>query len=120
MSDQPETPIDHTPDPIVTAEMFALEVDERDRQGERALRSQQASQAHSRTLAIVWAPAVTLMLLGFFGMLALICYQITTEHADEHRHQISVWCYADPNTQDATSQATGSPADLTNFCPDHR
>jgi len=91
-----------------------------DLEAERYAVSQRASQAHYQKLARVWAPVVAVLIICFFGMFAAISYFITSEHADEHRHQISVWCYADPNTQDATSQATGSPADLARFCPDNR
>lgn len=87
---------------------------------ELELRERQSDQAHGRVLARIWAPVVAVVLLAVLALFAFIVYAMTSEHAQEHRHQVHVWCYADPNNADATSEFVGSPDDVLGKCPDGR
>jgi hypothetical protein len=101
---------------IITAEQFAREMDEQAADREFQLRGQEANNRHGRLLALIWAPVVAAIILGFIFLLGFVVHQISTEHGK----RVTVWCYADPNRNDATSSFTGSPSDVRGLCPDAR
>lgn len=103
---------------IKTAEDFAREQREKAAQREYALRQQELRERTSRVLAMVWGPAVTLIALGLFVWIGYIVHQVSTEHVHEHDNNVTVWCYADPNTNSATSEFTGPVAKVKGICPD--
>lgn len=109
---------------IQTAEEFARELEVTTRRRAHALQQQELNNQHGRALALIWAPVVALIILGFAALLAFIVHAVTTEHTREHEldhlHKVTVWCYADSNVDSATSSYTGSPADVRGICPDAR
>lgn len=51
------------------------------------------------------------------SVLSLIGF-IVNKISDEHARQVRVWCYADPNRDDSTSEFMGSPDNVKGLCPD--
>lgn len=74
------------------------------------IRKREADQKHTRTLACIWAPVVLSLIAGIVFM---ACYIV-----HEHSARVTVWCYADPNADRATSSFSGSPSDVKGLCPD--
>jgi hypothetical protein len=101
---------------IKTAEEFAREQDDRAATRDLQLRRAEADARHGRVLALIWAPAVTLIILGLFAVIGFVVHQVSTEHGK----QVHVWCFADPNVDTATSEFTGSPSNVKGLCPDAR
>jgi len=113
-----------TYDPVQTAEEFARELDVRRTDQAHKEACLEIANRHGFRLARVWAPVVALVLLGFFAWIGFMVHQVSEQNTERHRidhaHQVTVWCYADPNSDRGTSTVTGSPDDVKGFCPDAR
>lgn len=115
-------------DPIETAEEFARRCHLRDRKRDHQLRWERERLTHDARSQRIWATVVAAIFLGALALIAFIVYAVTTEHAREKEAQIKsnagkvyVWCYADPNTDGASSEVYGYPDDVRDYCPDaHR
>lgn len=107
---------------IKTAEEFGREQEAKAARRAHELRLQVERERTSRVMAIVWGPVVLLLLLGGAALIAFIVHSVTAEHTREAEldklHKISVWCYADPNADGATSYVEGAPDDVRDYCPD--
>lgn len=111
------------PDPVDTAEEFARKVDRQERRRRYQLQRELQRQDHDLTSQRVWATVVATVILS--ALIAFIVYSVTSEHARERiaheqakQGKVTVWCYADPNSDRGTSTVTGTPDQVRNFCPD--
>lgn len=118
----PEPDPDTDTEVIQTADQFARETER-----EQRLRWREAQDQHGLALARVWAPIVAVVVLGLCALIAFLVFQVTSEHARvsvEHEKQtgdkVTVWCYADPNSDRGTSTFTGSRQNVIGVCPDSR
>lgn len=114
-----------TLDPIQTAEEFARERAVAADKRRHAAAMAAIERRHDRAVTRVSAAATVVVLLGVLALVGFIVHQISSEHADEHtidqlHRPVTVWCYADPNSDRATSQFSGSRADVVGVCPDAR
>jgi ethanolamine utilization microcompartment shell protein EutL len=61
----------------------------------------------------IWAPVV----LALMAWIAFMVWQVTSVFKSR---QVSVWCYADPNSDRGTSNFTGDRDAVKGICPDAR
>jgi hypothetical protein len=71
----------------------------------------------------IWAPVV----LALMAWIAFMVWQVTSENTKRQHdrdvfksRQVSVWCYADPNSDRGTSNFTGDRDAVKGICPDAR
>lgn len=93
---------------IATAEQFARDLKQPD--GRIAV-----------ALAAIWA----VVAIAVMAWVAFLVWQVTSQHTERERNrdelkarQVTVWCYADPNSDRATSSFTGSADEVKGRCPD--
>lgn len=117
-----------TPDPIATAEEFARSQEaeaakraHRLQVAEVEIRAKQVQGRVTMILSAVWG----VVILGVAAGIAFLVWQVTSQHTQRDRdrnelkaRQVTVWCYADPNTDRATSSFTGSASEVKGRCPD--
>lgn len=106
------------PDPVATSTEFATEIDD-DRW------HKQRMAEIGRTVTLGTGALTVLAILGVAAMVCYLTFTVVHEHTQRDRdandlksRTVTVWCYADPNRNDATSQFTGSRDQVRGLCPD--
>jgi hypothetical protein len=110
-----------TLDPIELADDFAV-MQGPDPEREHKQRMKMLADQDLRHARLVWAPVVALVLLSALALIAFGIWvrsdRLLQQDVLENQHKVSVWCYADPNSNEATSEVYGLPEDVRDYCPD--
>lgn len=103
---------------IQTAQEFAADDDKA-----RWHKERMAEIKRAETLGV--GAITTTAILGVAALIAYLTFTVMSQHTQRNHDRlvregrnVTVWCYADPNSDRGTSTITGTPSQVRGFCPD--